>query len=492
MVEQLLQYAQAHEAAFVPTRVGPTGMRKIAENMRISRVLSDMGPWRDALEERFRAVMDDAAHALGLGAIDLAMVELELVAHGDGAFYTRHVDTSTTQINARSDRVLTGVYYFHRHPRGFSGGELRLHSIRPVEQGGQFVDIVPERDMLLLFPSWAPHEVRPISCPSGEFAHSRFAINCWYRQRRKSVAVSSPPAVVPAKLSVNALAALARGRDIDSAYLEVYAYTGASGFTRNLLRDGDPGFDDAVRLLAMSDDADATLADALPDAVRSLWAIGLLVAADQRTEIVPPEAFAAAHDSYAGNGFALFPDGLAAAVRQAALAHYRQAIANGSMHPGDRHTVLNDPVARILQRAMRAAVERIVGYPVRSSDICASLVCGGAELPVHADRARCQYTVSLLLDDAPMPDDGCSPWALMLQTHPDAPPVNCRQSVGEALLFRGCEAAHSRPPLQPDHGCWGLLLHYADADRSDIRNQPEPAVAAPRPADGIGCCGDGD
>jgi hypothetical protein len=52
----------------------------------------------------------------------------------------------------------------------------------------------------------------------------------------------------------------------------------------------------------------------------------------------------------------------------------------------------------------------------------------------------------------------------MIHAHPDAPPVECRQSVGGALLFRGCETPHSRPPLPPDHACWVLLLHYVDAD----------------------------
>jgi Rps23 Pro-64 3,4-dihydroxylase Tpa1-like proline 4-hydroxylase len=34
------------------------------------------------------------------------------------------------------------------------------------------------------FPSWAPHEVMPISCPSKRFTDSRFAINYWvYRAR---------------------------------------------------------------------------------------------------------------------------------------------------------------------------------------------------------------------------------------------------------------------------------------------------------------------
>ena len=87
--------------------------------------------------------------------------------------------------DARSDRALTGVFYFHRQPKGFSGGELRLYAIGRAEDDRRYVDLTPGSDTLLLFPSWAPHEVRPVSCPSGAFLDSRFAINCWYRHRRR-------------------------------------------------------------------------------------------------------------------------------------------------------------------------------------------------------------------------------------------------------------------------------------------------------------------
>jgi Rps23 Pro-64 3,4-dihydroxylase Tpa1-like proline 4-hydroxylase len=78
--------------------------------------------------------------------------------------------------------VLSGVYYFHRRPKAFAGGELRLHAIGDPDR---FVDIEPVHNALLVFPAWAPHEVRPISCPSGAFVDARFAVNCWFYARRE-------------------------------------------------------------------------------------------------------------------------------------------------------------------------------------------------------------------------------------------------------------------------------------------------------------------
>ena len=65
--------------------------------------------------------------------VEKADVELELVAHNDGAFYARHIDTATGE-DSNQVRVLSGVYYFHAKPKAFTGGALRLFAIRgPTE-----------------------------------------------------------------------------------------------------------------------------------------------------------------------------------------------------------------------------------------------------------------------------------------------------------------------------------------------------------------------
>lgn len=186
MVARLLDLAIARQADFVATKVGNGAKGDVNPAIRSSLLLRDFGDLRAELESRFSAVLDESVGILRLSPIRLHSLELELVAHGDGAFYSEHIDTFTGQADAAADRALTGVYYFHRQPKGFSGGELRLHAIAPADgdEMRQFIDIPPGPDTFLLFPAWAPHEVRPVSCPSGVFEDSRFAINCWYRSRR--------------------------------------------------------------------------------------------------------------------------------------------------------------------------------------------------------------------------------------------------------------------------------------------------------------------
>lgn len=176
LIGRLLAYAQARENAFTETKVGNG---RIDPEIRVSRVLRDFGELRAEIEHRFRAIVPWAMGELRLLPFELAKCEIELAAHGDGAFYLRHIDTRVHNPDAETQRAMTGVLYFHALPKGYGGGQLRLYALD--SRGEHYVDIEPERDQLLLFPAWAPHEVRPISCPSGKFSDSRFAINCWYR-----------------------------------------------------------------------------------------------------------------------------------------------------------------------------------------------------------------------------------------------------------------------------------------------------------------------
>ena len=173
-VKAMLALTLSEEAAFQPSKVGPPG-GVANRDVRISNVLRNREALKPIFAERLQDLTSGLVESMRLSHFTVAGVELELAAHGDGAFYKRHVDTGTGGVST-SLRVLSGVYYFHHQPKGFSGGALRLYSIG---DHNAFVDIEPVHNSLLVFPSWAPHEVMPVRCPSGRFIDSRFAVNCW-------------------------------------------------------------------------------------------------------------------------------------------------------------------------------------------------------------------------------------------------------------------------------------------------------------------------
>ena len=188
---RLLAYALSNESRFEKTGLGTE--HEVDETVRVSRKLTDLGPHLAALEQKIGDLVPELTRFLGLAVCDEIEFEFEMVAHGHGAFYRRHIDTYTghERSGATSDRLLSVVYYFFREPKRFEGGALRIfpnsHLCGALLQ--EQIDIPIEQDMLLAFSSWEPHEVLPVSCPSREFRDSRFAINCWILRPRKNTVV---------------------------------------------------------------------------------------------------------------------------------------------------------------------------------------------------------------------------------------------------------------------------------------------------------------
>jgi Rps23 Pro-64 3,4-dihydroxylase Tpa1-like proline 4-hydroxylase len=179
----MLDWALANEARFAPSSlrrgvVNPT--------VRRSRVLRDVKPLAPMLRQRLLDLLPVILEDVGVVAFEPSDIELEIVAHGDGDLFTLHTDTYKGDARPeRGDRMVACVYYFHREPKAFGGGELWLHRFGATPGTPQdFVTIKPEQNSLVVFPAWAPHEVRPVSCPSQAFADSRFSLNGWiYRPR---------------------------------------------------------------------------------------------------------------------------------------------------------------------------------------------------------------------------------------------------------------------------------------------------------------------
>jgi hypothetical protein len=185
VVKGLLDYACAHQADFAATTLRKGTGEIVDPSYRVSSYLVDFGPERETLTEKVLTLVPAMIRELRVTPFVPAKVELELVAHGDGAFYRRHIDTFTSGDQSKTtQRILSGVYYFHTEPKAYSGGALRLHPFGGPEPDAKFIDIEPQRNMLVVFPSWAPHEVLPVSCPSHVFSDSRFAINCWVRRKK--------------------------------------------------------------------------------------------------------------------------------------------------------------------------------------------------------------------------------------------------------------------------------------------------------------------
>jgi Rps23 Pro-64 3,4-dihydroxylase Tpa1-like proline 4-hydroxylase len=180
----LLEWAIAGRERFEPARL--TG-HVIDPKRRIAERLNDLGPHRPVIERRIKENLPDIFRRTGSKPFEVEYFELEIAAHGDGAFFAHHSDIPVGKgrkplggdKTGKQDRLVSAVYYFHREPRRFSGGTLRLYRLGDLEAAGDYVEFEPEQNSLVVFPSWVRHEVRPVSCPDCSFEDYRFAVNAW-------------------------------------------------------------------------------------------------------------------------------------------------------------------------------------------------------------------------------------------------------------------------------------------------------------------------
>jgi Rps23 Pro-64 3,4-dihydroxylase Tpa1-like proline 4-hydroxylase len=190
IVARLLDYVAAREKDFTPgvLRNRETGKLRVDTALQDSVYLVDIGAFGAPIEMFARAIAPQALTQLHLNEPNVEPGEFEITAYGHGGHFAAHIDTDE---RLHRVRILSCVYYFSATPRRFSGGELRLHGFPTLSGKSKvapppFVDIVPETDTLVVFPSWLRHEVLPVRVPSGAWADRRFTINCWIHRMSQS------------------------------------------------------------------------------------------------------------------------------------------------------------------------------------------------------------------------------------------------------------------------------------------------------------------
>jgi Rps23 Pro-64 3,4-dihydroxylase Tpa1-like proline 4-hydroxylase len=110
-----------------------------------------------------------------LDSEDINTAETQISRYGNGQFFRWHNDYLDRK------RLITLVYYFHKLPKKFSGGELVITN-QPTEnakvRNARAKKIACKNDRLVIFSSTSLHRVRPTYSPP-EFQLGRFSANVW-------------------------------------------------------------------------------------------------------------------------------------------------------------------------------------------------------------------------------------------------------------------------------------------------------------------------
>ncbi|MFI1884984.1 2OG-Fe(II) oxygenase [Streptomyces jumonjinensis] len=183
--EQAAEAMLKRAVAVAGSSLSPSTIRDGEVNTSIRKSRSDEMFTAPELLEGIHEVLEIMEHTLGVCCRDTEP-SYGLNVHNDGDFYTAHQDIGPKGI--ASKRLLTFVYYLHGTPRPFQGGNLRVYDValplhtesKPVAwEAHTWRDWEPEHDSIVFFLPTAWHEVRKVTCPSGDLADSRFAVNGW-------------------------------------------------------------------------------------------------------------------------------------------------------------------------------------------------------------------------------------------------------------------------------------------------------------------------
>lgn len=131
-------------------------------------VEQEVRPW---FEARLRDAFAEALPRLRLREPREYRVEMGMSAYLGGGFFAAHKDNGASIVRIR---LVSFAYYFHRHPKRFSGGELLLHD--GDGEAGAFTRIEPRHNSIVFFPGACLHQVAAVESESPDFGDARFAL----------------------------------------------------------------------------------------------------------------------------------------------------------------------------------------------------------------------------------------------------------------------------------------------------------------------------
>lgn len=184
-LERLSSYVEAHVNDFELSEVISPGATAASVDFkhRRSRVLFELAEHEAVVSGRILSYLPRILPAVGLDPFPIAHVEAQITASNDGDYFRPHEDNGGPPLHTRE---LTFVYFFHREPKAFRGGELRIYD--SSEANGNDASettcrvIVPQQNQVVFFPSHLMHEITPVDCPSKSFLASRFTLNGWFHR----------------------------------------------------------------------------------------------------------------------------------------------------------------------------------------------------------------------------------------------------------------------------------------------------------------------
>jgi hypothetical protein len=164
------------------------GKDEYRPDLRISLTVGGMKATQKAFWGHVAAVLPSLLDRLHVPPFEVGKTEIRTRTYRAGHFFEVHRDNS---IPETADRRVSFVYFFHRVPRRYTGGDLLLIDTSPdLSQPPitNFTRIVPVDNAIVFFPSPFYHAVVPVACTSEDPGDTRFVINGHIRRKVEAAA----------------------------------------------------------------------------------------------------------------------------------------------------------------------------------------------------------------------------------------------------------------------------------------------------------------
>ena len=187
--DRLLALALHGRERFAYAEVGDPSSPRLDPEVRVTLEADDrtMQAFRPWFAPKIRRLVPEVLARLRMEGIDRYGVEISMRVYLTGGFYRPHPDAynhaaapfrhAYALLRARK---LSFVYFFHREPSRFSGGDLLLYDTDTdtgVCSYDRFSRIVPLRNSIAFFPSACWHQVTPVLCETDDFGDGRWTVN---------------------------------------------------------------------------------------------------------------------------------------------------------------------------------------------------------------------------------------------------------------------------------------------------------------------------
>ena len=134
-----------------------------------ARIIDEVRP---GFEPRLRRLVANALPRLGMADLGERHFEVRASVYPAGGFFVAHSD-GRKAMGEYEVRRINCLYYLHRQPKPFRGGDLLLHD---GEVANTFTRIEPLDNSIVLFPSRCVHEVTLVEGDPDDFGAGRFSV----------------------------------------------------------------------------------------------------------------------------------------------------------------------------------------------------------------------------------------------------------------------------------------------------------------------------